>query len=74
MRREIYASKCMKFYYSVLESTRLDLQAQLDSKEEEMQKLLVEFRKVKSELAQFSKLTDKVQELRKRIDDLAGHP
>lgn len=68
MRREIYQTKCMRYLtyldYSTLESTGRSIEAQLESKEEEMQKLRVELREVKSELAQFSELTDKVQELR----------
>lgn len=57
--------------YKELDAKASDFQTELESKGEEMQKLRVELREVKSELAKFYSSAPKVLELNKRIDELA---
>lgn len=69
MRREIYATKCMKYLtfldYSALESRGKNIEAQLEESREETSRL-------RQEVRSYAPLIGQIEELRKRVDELVA--
>lgn len=72
MRREIYGEKCMRCLtfldYSALESKGRNIEAKLEEKEDEINKLRQELKSYTSRMDQIEQMLDKISQTKERIN------
>ena len=76
MRREIYQTKCMRYLtvldYSALESKGRNVEAKLEEKEDEINKLRQELKSYTSRMDYVEQMLNKISQTKESIDRLIG--